>query len=772
MLRGNLGKIILVTIICAAALYLIIPVDFMLKGEPRSLTFIPHEDPQTVEQVFSGTPAFVFDMFDSGYLDLVLQRNPEKIKAMLTKAPFRHIAQIMREVIENFDASRVYISNMMVEINEDQNKLRTLVGQHRFDEAAQLADETYAKLSQANREIKRIEEAAKNTSSRFKVPLAPPGSNLRRSYDMLMERIDTGRETLDLDKDILANFSKILGAQLLNLTEVTLKIEPMVAFVGDNIRFDGLLISEDKPLAGREVNILINSSRYTTVKTDAYGHYQGTLQIPYWYIPELDLQALYYPRDKDVGLYQTSLSPVIKLKALFHEAKLEIALEDEAYPGLETTVTGRFDYGQSPPLDERKVEIYFDNFLITEVAAPEAFTQEIIIDPEAHVGKHAITLSSAAAGRYSPVVASVTLNVTRATPILDLVTPKIAMIPGSLRLDGKLYSKVGPLSEASIKMRLGKSQVELVSSKDGTFDSKIGVGMGLSLIGSQNLVIQVLPQEPWHAPLITTSTVMMVNMVNGVVILAMIIFLGIYLPGRLRRRLGAYPIRQLEPVVPITRPQPTPAYSESTTVPASIKESAEGSGQPRSKIFYWYRFVVRLVQEITEALLKPQQTLREFAQSNSRVLGPAAQYLIELTKMVERLLYSQYTPSEKEAENSRQLYHKIKGETELRVTMQPPQPRGEGITAQLGPNVIPTFSGTRAFEFDGRILTTSPWKQLSTWLWVLLMLMIVYYACVLLFLLPLLVASLALCPPLAIVDDSSERRTKAITKEESKGESI
>ncbi|MFC1966911.1 hypothetical protein ACFLWI_08265, partial [Chloroflexota bacterium] len=197
--------------------------------------------------------------------------------------------------------------------------------------------------------------------------------------------------------------------------------------------------------------------------------------------------------------------------------------------------------------------------------------------------------------RYSSVNASAILNVTRATPILDLVMPRMAMIPGSLRLDGRLYSKIGPLSEALIKTKLGKSQVELVSSEDGTFDSKIGVGMGFSLIGSQDLVIQVLPQEPWHAPLVTTSIVMMVNMINGIGILAIMILLGIYLPRRLRRWLRAYPITRLEPVVPIARPQLTPAYSESTTVPASTKEIDEGRGQPRNRIFYWYRFVVRLV---------------------------------------------------------------------------------------------------------------------------------------------------------------------------------
>jgi hypothetical protein len=64
------------------------------------------------------------------------------------------------------------------------------------------------------------------------------------------------------------------------------------------------------------VDILINDSPYATVTTYGYGYYSDTLQVPYWFTPELELQALYYPRDKDIGVYTSSLSPVIKFVSL------------------------------------------------------------------------------------------------------------------------------------------------------------------------------------------------------------------------------------------------------------------------------------------------------------------------------------------------------------------------------------------------------------------------------------------------------------------------
>jgi hypothetical protein len=142
-------------------------------------------------------------------------------------------------------------------------------------------------------------------------------------------------------------------------------------------------------------------------------------------------------------------------------------------------------------------------------------------------------------------------------------------------------------------------------------------------------------------------------------------------------------------------------------------------------------------------MLGPQQTLREFAKESSRVLGPVAKYFIELTKIVERLLYSQYRATVEDVENSRQLSHKIEGEVKLRVTTQPllaRQLRREGTGTQFEPDDISGVSTAMAFDSGGKVLATSPWRQLSTWLWVLLILAVAYFAFILLFLLPLLVA--------------------------------
>jgi len=267
-----------------------------------------------------------------------------------------------------------------------------------------------------------------------------------------------------------------------------------------------------------------------------------------------------------------------------------------------------------------------------------------------------------------------------------------------------------------------------------------------------------------------------VNMVSCGAFVAVLLFLGVYLPGRLGRRLGAYPKRPARPVIVTVPPESAPTYGRRVPALTLTEEREEASKEPRARIFHGYHFVVGLMQGITRALMKPKpsQTLREFANETSGIFGPAARHFIELTRIVERLIYSQYRPAEEDVKRSHQLSHNVLAESEPEVTAKPlfeQQRSGEGTVAQFERNDLSVVGEARTFEFGGKVLTTSPWRQLSTWLWILLILVVAYYACILLFILPLLVASLALCLPLVIVGNSSKRGTKAMTKEESKDES-
>ena len=686
MLRGRKIRIV-VTVIVGASL--------LLATGSSALAADPHEDPEAAKLAVGGISLFGY--YSSG-LDSILIKNTGEVKTRLEKMLFANIPERPETSTDDFVASSVGLSHLVVAIDENLSEFGSLMAQSRLDEAGELADLTFVDLGKANRELERVRQAAITAGRELEVFSIEPGNELRRSYDELAETIASIGDMLALYQELLEltglnlNLEQLLKSagidaeKLPDSTAITMEIEPVVAFVGDTIRAEGELSSRGRPLAQREVDILLNSSEYATIETDRYGHYEGVIQVPFRYVPSMDvpsmdvpsmeLKALYYPRETDRGVYLASLSPVTKLDVLFYEAELELGVDDEAFPGLETRLTGMFDYGQSPPPSERKAEIYLDDILITRVSLGEEFTRGIGIGPETRTGEHVITVSAVETGRYSRVVSNAILNVTKLTPILDLNLPNLALIPGKVRLEGRIESSLGPFREALIKVYLGGSEAEFLSSEDGSFDSEVGVGMGFGLAGLQDLTVRVLPREPWYDTLSITSSLLVVNWVNSGLFAAILLFLGIYLPERLKRRLGVSTRRRPRVGTPALHPESAPVYTEGRIAITAAGGNKISSG-PRDGIFYWYRRAVNLLGRITSALLGPQQTLREFARENGRVLGAAASYFTELTAMVERQLYSKHSPTEADVETSRQLSVKMEEETKQAAVTVSPDPGTE-----------------------------------------------------------------------------------------------
>lgn len=656
-----LGKIILSLLLCVAILGMI-PQSVVLAVES-------HEDAEVAEVVFSGISLF---RYYSGSLDYVLQRNPNTVKEKLDKLPFANIPPELDTATDNFSISGKSVSVLVAAVYEGIITLQELIGEYRINEAVTQANWIYARISEAGSECDRLEQAIIISGAYFKVSSPSTGIDLKTSYQGVLDKIDQIREMLILFEEILR--SSPVTAERLKETEITLTVDPMSGYVGDNIHFSGLLTAAGVPLTARQVDITLDGSRFVTVTTNPFGHYSGTLQIPYWYKHGLDVQAIYIPRNHDIGIYLASLSPVVRVEVLFYETTLELTLDKNSYPGLETEISGIFDYGQSPILQNRNVQIYLDDIFVSEVEAQQTFRLNIRLNDQIEVGKHSITASAVASERYAQVVTGAVLNITLVNPILELDIPQMVLIPGSIGLNGRLYSNIGPLKGASVIFRMGKRQVNTVTSADGTFQAVLKARWDFSFIGSQELTIRVTPQEPWHAPLVNTRTLLIVNVVNSSGAVIIMVLLGIFLPGILRKRFGIYPAKKARTINPETITKPSPVYNTSlnATVPTEAvisngKESSKENREPRIAIFSLYRVVIRLVQKIAKTSLKPGQTLREFNAENGKVLGPSVGYFTELTRMVERLLYSSYNPTEKDLTKSEQLSNNIeeesKGET-------------------------------------------------------------------------------------------------------------
>jgi hypothetical protein len=643
----------------AAALAVLLALAGIIN--PAVQAFDLHEDADTARTVFSGLSLF---KYYSGALDYVLQRNPAEVDFRLLKMPFANIPPGMEKPTGIFAANGMGVSRDIAAIYDGHLKLIELLQQFRVQEAAAQAKQLSDNITEARSELDRLEGAAASSGEYFKAASPKAGADLKNSYQEVLDKIVRIRKMLDLLEDSIKGTSA--NSEALKSAELTLGLQPVSVYVGEDIQFEGRLTSEGRPLAGRELDVTLDGSPFIMAITDADGRYSGKLRVPYRYIPQIKIQALYYPKGDDVGTYIAGVGPEIAVELLFYQADLVLELDSKAFPGLETTVAGRFDYGQNPPPAQRDVEIYLDDNFTAGLKSLTAFSQKIEISPDIDTGKHDITVSAAAFGRYSPVIASGVLEVTRASPILELEIPAIAMIPGGFTARGRVHSEAGPLAGAVVGINLGKAQARAITGEGGRFDVDLTTAWDLSLIGSQDLLIEIIPQEPWISPLSEVRSMIVLNIINTGAVLLLLALLGFYLPGRLKKRRGASTGTKTRRAAPKGVPQPVPIYGQAVT---AAVVSAEGSavdegagrvpGEAHAAILYFYRLAARLVLKISKAIFKPQQTLREFAAEHGGVLGPASKYFMELNCMVERLLYSQHQPAEDDTANSQQLSQSI-----------------------------------------------------------------------------------------------------------------
>jgi hypothetical protein len=374
----------------------------------------------------------------------------------------------------------------------------------------------------------------------------------------------------------------------------------------------------------------------------------------------MPVQAIYYPQGNDAGVYLAATSPITNLTVLFYTAKLTLQQNNTAYPGKESTVTGIFDYGNAPVPTQRSAQLFLDDALVEQFNTGPVFNQGIMLAATIAPGAHVVTISVPADGRYAPVISTYTLNVTLAATVLDLHMAAIGLIPGSIGLSGKLYSVVGPLANAAITITSGTTSKQIITAADGSFTTKIGLGMGLSLLGTQGIKLQIQPHEPWNGPLTSTKNIFLINYVMLVLILAVLVGLAVYLPRRFKKWFAVQPAKSVK-IPGLILPAP---LSQSNTV---ISPKAQGSPQPSEEtansVSYWYRIALKLVQGITKLMLKPHQTLREYGTEAGTALGPAGKYFMELTYLLEKRLYGNRKPDAGDIQKSQDLTLEIQKET-------------------------------------------------------------------------------------------------------------
>ena len=604
------------------------------------------QNPQTAQETFSGIALL---NYYSNSLDYIIQLDQPDSDTNLAKMPFANVPQDLETATSGFASNGTTFTTSIVNLFTLWNQQNTYIQQSRLTDAATLYSQITSQLPVAQQQLSAIESSVADTGTYLNIAALSATDGLTVVYNEVMAKLQDLSNMLDL---LNRSPSPAQLAASLTPTALTLTLAPSTAYVGDMVNFTGSLSSQGKPLSGRTITMLLNNADLLTVQTDANGRFQGTFQLPYLYISPMPMQAIYYPQGNDAGVYLAATSPITNLTVLFYTAKLTLQQNNTAYPGKESTVTGTFDYGNAPVLTQRPVQFYLDNALVKQFSAGPVFNQGIMLAATIMPGAHVVTISVPADGRYAPVISTYTLNVTLAATVMDLHMAAIGLIPGSIGLSGKLYSVVGPLANAAIMITGGTTSKQIITAADGSFTTKIGLGMGLSLLGTQGIKLQIQPHEAWNAPLTSTKNIFLINYVMLILILVVLMALAVYLPRRFKKWFAMQPAKNVKIPGLIL---PTPLSQSKTVISPKAQDSAGPPAETANSVSYWYRIALKLVQGITNLMLKPHQTLREYGTEASAALGPAGKYFLELTYLLEKRLYGNRKPDALDVEKSKDL---------------------------------------------------------------------------------------------------------------------
>jgi hypothetical protein len=615
------------------------------------------QDPQSAQEQFS-TIALL--NYYSSSLDYIIQLDRNGSDTNLASMPFVNIPPELEQSNSNFAAAGIEFTASLVSLFKLWNQQNVYITQGRLPDASAIYSQINDLLPSAQQQLSQIDSAVLETGKYLNVDSLSSDNGLKLVYNEILTRIQQLSRMLNTVS--LSPFPSEMVASL-KTTALTVNFDTDTAYVGDTIGFTGGLSSQGSPLSERQVALLVNNVELVTVQTDAQGQFQGTFQLPYLYVNQISIQAVYYPEGNDVGTYLAGTSLVLNMKVLFYTTQLTLKVNGPSYPGKDTMITGTFDYGNAPILSVRTAELYLDNNLQQKFETGPALAQNLTLPPQITLGKHLVTISVPADGRYAPELVTANINVNLAATNINVQLPRLRLIPGSFLLSGTAYSTTGPLSNAQVTVSVDKVKKQVTIGADGTFSSKIGLGLGLSLLGTQVITFYIQPQEPWNAPVTATKNIFLINYVNLFLVFIILGLLIVFLPRHFKKWFSASAAKGLR-ITGLVVPVSSAVNQNKNNHPEEPREQI-GIAETSDSMFYWYHLALKLVQTITNTVPKPNETLREYENDTNRALGPAGKYFAQLTYLIENRLYGRHKPDVTDVQKSKELSLKIQKEAGL-----------------------------------------------------------------------------------------------------------
>ena len=627
-----------------------------ILAQPKHL---PHENPDTATGLLDKAGLL---LSYSQIINLANDRQYRNAQDILDELEHVDIPDDFRYIINQYSNLCQRLFATLDNLESLLNEASDLLARNQIGEVKHLLDLARADIRDAPTLLEDIEVATSSLSDKLGVFAISATSQLTQTHTRLEESLERLSDLIDKLNSLNQSLEeRYVQKTKLIPTELSLSINPAAAYVGDDITASGRLSGDGQPLTTRRItlaleykpmantnyNVMVAVTTNTTTTTGFDGSYVTNVIIPYEYVDNTTLTAVYQPAGNDANIYLASKSPPVTITTMFYQTVLEVSTSKRVYLGLPFTVSGTVTDNHDNI--SRNIKVLLDDTTLAEEIASGPFSFEITLPEKTPLGTGKLTVAVSPQGRYSgaSVQRSVTISV---LPIyLDIRTPSIVLLPGDIQISGMVYSELGPVVAAPVSLHFKKSSTTVRTSGDGSFATSLETPLDLFLIGSQEILIDIESLEPWAPTTNVKKQVFIINPLSTALILAILIALWLVIRRRIRTR--TYTEKEIPPAEVVEVPAATP-------FPAPVPKLTGIKGQVLSA----YRSVLATVEKISGVIMSPDITLREFLKTANLPSPTTTDRFSELTAITESTLYSARSPQKTTATRAEELAANIKEE--------------------------------------------------------------------------------------------------------------
>ena len=194
------------------------------------------ENPQSAQEIFSSIALL---NYYSSSLDYIIQLDQTGSDFNLAKMPFANVPQELDTATGDFASNGLKFTASLVNLFGLWNQQNTNIQQYRLIDAAALYTQITDQLPMAQQQLSQIKASVAVTGVYLNIGSLPSDNGLKPAYDEVMTKIQQLSGMLDL----LSHSPGQLAASL-KPTALTLLIDPLTAYVGDDVTFKGMLSSQ------------------------------------------------------------------------------------------------------------------------------------------------------------------------------------------------------------------------------------------------------------------------------------------------------------------------------------------------------------------------------------------------------------------------------------------------------------------------------------------------------------------------------------------------